>query len=154
MVFRLLSTQLVGLWHLHFFLLSLLAHFVCCLQCIRSLQQSPSSVLSLFVTMMVMGKWITRLGWLIIWFRYASARFLSYFTDLSYIGLVAYFWASSIQTLAFSVRGRKTYPLQSWPRILQFLHVFLHTTITVFRESYWYVILISQSLLSNFLQLS
>ncbi|OJA13740.1 hypothetical protein AZE42_01548 [Rhizopogon vesiculosus] len=65
--------------------------------------------------------------------RYHDASgFLSYFTDLSYIGLVAYFWASSIQTIAFALRGQKTHPLQSWPRILQFLHVLLYTTITVF----------------------
>lgn len=63
------------------------------------------------------------------------ARFLSYFTDLSYIGLVAYFWASGVQTIAFALRGQKSYPLQSWPRILQFLHVLLFTTITVYRES-------------------
>ncbi|KAJ8584955.1 hypothetical protein M405DRAFT_853821 [Rhizopogon salebrosus TDB-379] len=65
--------------------------------------------------------------------RYHDASgFLSYFTDLSYIGLVAYFWASSVQTIAYAVWGQKTYPLQSWPRILQFLHVLLYTTITVF----------------------
>ncbi|KAH7921500.1 hypothetical protein BV22DRAFT_1038573 [Leucogyrophana mollusca] len=61
-----------------------------------------------------------------------SKSFLSYFTDLSYIGLVAYFWASSVQTLAFALRGQKGYPLQSWPRILQFLHVLLYSTIVVF----------------------
>ncbi|KAG0699529.1 hypothetical protein DFH29DRAFT_46115 [Suillus ampliporus] len=61
-----------------------------------------------------------------------SNSFLTYFTDLSYIGLVAYFWASSTQTIVFALRGQKAYPLQSWPRILQLLHVFLYTTITVF----------------------
>lgn len=58
--------------------------------------------------------------------------FFSYFTDLSYIGLVAYFWASSIQTIVFVLRGQKAYPLQKWPRILQLLHVLLYTTITIF----------------------
>ncbi|KAF9218881.1 hypothetical protein BS17DRAFT_475351 [Gyrodon lividus] len=61
-----------------------------------------------------------------------SKSFLSYFTDLSYIGLVAYFWASSVQTIAFALRGQKGYPLQSWPRILQLLHVLLYSTIVVF----------------------
>ncbi|KAG2338771.1 hypothetical protein BDR05DRAFT_978006 [Suillus weaverae] len=58
--------------------------------------------------------------------------FFSYFTDLSYVGLVAYFWASSIQTIVFVLRGQKAYPLQKWPRILQLLHVLLYTTITIF----------------------
>jgi len=61
-----------------------------------------------------------------------SKSFLSYFTDLSYIGLVAYFWASSVQTIAYAFRGQKSYPLQSWPRILQLLHVLLYSTIVVF----------------------
>lgn len=59
---------------------------------------------------------------------------MSYFTDLSYIGLVAYFWASGIQTIAFVIWGQKAYPLQKWSRILQFLHILLYTTITIFRE--------------------
>jgi len=61
-----------------------------------------------------------------------SKSFLSYFTDLSYIGLVAYFWASSVQTIAFVMRGQNGYPLQSWPRIFQLLHVLLYSTIVVF----------------------
>ncbi|KAH0826354.1 hypothetical protein J3R83DRAFT_5314 [Lanmaoa asiatica] len=58
--------------------------------------------------------------------------YLSYFTHLSYIGLVAYFWASSVQTIAFVLRGRKSYPLQTWPRFLQLLHVSLYSTVVVF----------------------
>lgn len=61
-----------------------------------------------------------------------SRSFFSYFTDLSYIGLVAYFWASGIQTIAFVISGQKAYPLQKWPRILQLLHTLLYTTITIF----------------------
>ncbi|KAH7908137.1 hypothetical protein BJ138DRAFT_1013387 [Hygrophoropsis aurantiaca] len=61
-----------------------------------------------------------------------SKSYLSYFTDLSYIGLVSYFWASSVQTLAFALRGQKGYPLQSWPRVLQLLHLLLLSTIIVF----------------------
>ncbi|KAG1847408.1 hypothetical protein F4604DRAFT_1884030 [Suillus subluteus] len=61
-----------------------------------------------------------------------SSSFFSYFTDLSYIGLVAYLWASSIQTIVFVSRGQKAYPLQKWSRILQLLHVLLYTTITIF----------------------
>ncbi|KAG1767143.1 hypothetical protein EDD22DRAFT_1008553 [Suillus occidentalis] len=61
-----------------------------------------------------------------------SNGFFSYFTDLSYIGLVAYFWASGIQTIAFVIWGQKAYPLQKWSRILQFLHILLYTTITIF----------------------
>jgi hypothetical protein len=58
--------------------------------------------------------------------------YLSYFTDLTYIGLVAYFWASGVQTIAFVLRGRKSYPLQTWSRFLQLLHVLLHSTAVVF----------------------
>ncbi|KAG2140545.1 uncharacterized protein EDB93DRAFT_680529 [Suillus bovinus] len=65
--------------------------------------------------------------------RFHDARsFFSYFTDLSYVGLVAYFWASSVQTIVFVLWGQKAYPLQRWPRILQLLHVLLYTTITIF----------------------
>lgn len=134
------STQLVGLWHLHSFLLWVSAHFVCCLLFIRSLQQSPFSFLSLFVSTTFIGKQTPDLAWLnewsdpelCDWSCYPS--FFSYFTDLSYIGLVAYFWASSVQTIVFVLSGQKAYPLQKWPRILQFLHVLLYTTITIFRE--------------------
>ncbi|KAG8221702.1 hypothetical protein J3R82DRAFT_1989 [Butyriboletus roseoflavus] len=58
--------------------------------------------------------------------------YLTYFTDLSYIGLVAYFWAASVQTIAFVLHGRKSYPLQTWPRSLQLLHALLYSTVVVF----------------------
>ncbi|KAI9567861.1 hypothetical protein HD554DRAFT_843006 [Boletus coccyginus] len=65
--------------------------------------------------------------------RYSNPdSYLCYFTDLTYIGLVAYFWASGVQTIAFVLRGRKSYPLQAWPRFLQLLHVLLHSTVVVF----------------------
>ncbi|KAJ7813375.1 hypothetical protein B0H13DRAFT_2142276 [Mycena leptocephala] len=56
--------------------------------------------------------------------------FLSYFTNLSYIGLVAYYWAAAVQTL-FYARYRR-YPIQRWPKPLQGLHVLLQSTITTF----------------------
>lgn len=70
--------------------------------------------------------------------------FFSYFTNLCYIGMCSYFWASAVQTLSFSSRMHKAeaakarptegreYPLQQWPRFLQLLHVFLACTIFVF----------------------
>jgi len=63
-------------------------------------------------------------------------EFLSYFTHLSYIGLCSYFWASSVQTLAYALavgpaRGRPTYPLQHWSRFLQLLHLLLTCTVYV-----------------------
>lgn len=64
-------------------------------------------------------------------------RYFSYFTDLSYIGVVAYYFASGVQTLAFSRnlrRGVEGYPLQRWSRFLQFLHRLLGSTITTFRK--------------------
>ncbi|KAI0339192.1 hypothetical protein BDW22DRAFT_607093 [Trametopsis cervina] len=66
---------------------------------------------------------------------HTGSSFFSYFTMLSYIGLLSYFWASSVQTLAFAYsrsRSRHSYPLQHWPRPLQFLHLLLHSTITTF----------------------
>ncbi|GLB38071.1 hypothetical protein LshimejAT787_0411220 [Lyophyllum shimeji] len=70
----------------------------------------------------------------------AAGSFFSYFTHLSYIGLCAYFFASGVQTFAFARSLRAaggavdatSYPLQRWPRFLQFLHVLLQGTITVF----------------------
>lgn len=60
--------------------------------------------------------------------------FFSYFTELSYIGLCSYFWASAVQTLCFARRSgdKPSYPLQTWPRFLQFLHSLLWSTVTVF----------------------
>ncbi|KDQ06808.1 hypothetical protein BOTBODRAFT_39349 [Botryobasidium botryosum FD-172 SS1] len=68
--------------------------------------------------------------------------FLSYFTHLSYIGLCAYFFASGVQTFFFArslkrhyqsyPTGADTYPLQKWPRFLQFLHSLLFSTISTF----------------------
>jgi len=71
-----------------------------------------------------------------------AQTFFSYFTYLTYTGLCAYFWASGVQTTLFAINSRNikfqsenkksTYPLQHWPRILQFLHSLLWTTITTF----------------------
>lgn len=61
-----------------------------------------------------------------------SQSFLSYFTDLTNIGLCAYFWASGVQSVAYILNGQKSYPLQRWPRFLQFLHVLLFSTISTF----------------------
>lgn len=61
--------------------------------------------------------------------------FFSFFTHLSYIGLVAYYFAAGVQTLCYALKGGKEYPLQKWPRPLQLLHTLLYTTITTYRES-------------------
>lgn len=61
--------------------------------------------------------------------------FFSYFTHLSYIGLVAYYFAAGVQTLCYALKGGKEYPLQKWPRPLQVLHTLLYSTITTYRES-------------------
>ncbi|KAJ1306278.1 hypothetical protein OPQ81_010981 [Rhizoctonia solani] len=67
--------------------------------------------------------------------------FFSYFTNLTYIGLCSYMWAASIQTIAYALHIRRfrtrsgaqwEYPLQRWPRILQFLHLLLWSTVTTF----------------------
>ncbi|KAJ6471615.1 hypothetical protein C8R47DRAFT_745487 [Mycena vitilis] len=58
--------------------------------------------------------------------------FLSYFTQLSYIGLTAYYCAAAVQTFFYARYGGPGYPLQRWPRALQVLHVLLQATITTF----------------------
>ncbi|KAF9482849.1 hypothetical protein BDN70DRAFT_904449 [Pholiota conissans] len=61
--------------------------------------------------------------------------FFSYFTNLSYIGICAYFLAAGTQTLLFvkySRGGEHHYPLQTWPRPLRCLHIFLLSTIITF----------------------
>jgi len=84
-------------------------------------------------------------------------KFFAYFTHLTYIGICSYYWASAVQTAAYAVRLRKLknlggvqcgsqaelgsmvdysmpvqYPLQRWPRVLQFLHVWLQSTVCTF----------------------
>jgi len=76
---------------------------------------------------------------------HSAKSYLSFFTKLSYIGLCAYFWASSVQTLAYASRKDKaSYPLQRWPRALQLMHSLLWTTITnfpfVITPVYWSII--------------
>jgi len=61
-----------------------------------------------------------------------AKSYLSYFTDLSYIGLCAYFWAAAVQTALYARRNEKHYPLQKWPRFLQFLHILLYSSITTY----------------------
>ncbi|KAH8102384.1 hypothetical protein BXZ70DRAFT_1063203 [Cristinia sonorae] len=58
--------------------------------------------------------------------------FFSYFTHLTYIGLIAYLWASGVQTLAYVRNKQKGYPLQRWPRTLQYLHTLLYSSITTY----------------------
>jgi hypothetical protein len=60
-----------------------------------------------------------------------AGRFFSYFTHLSYTGLLAYFWAAGVQTALYARNGR-AYPLQRWPRVLQVAHVALQSTAVVF----------------------
>ncbi|KAH9890691.1 hypothetical protein C8Q73DRAFT_135673 [Cubamyces lactineus] len=56
--------------------------------------------------------------------------FFSYFTHLSYTGLVAYYFAAGVQSLCYVRNRQKSYPLQRWPRPLQFLHLLLYSTIS------------------------
>ncbi|EJD04632.1 uncharacterized protein FOMMEDRAFT_122500 [Fomitiporia mediterranea MF3/22] len=63
---------------------------------------------------------------------HTAHAFFSYFTELSYIGLCSYFFASGVQTLVYALSQGRSYPLERWPKILQFLHVLLFTTISTF----------------------
>ncbi|KAI0350093.1 hypothetical protein OH77DRAFT_1102369 [Trametes cingulata] len=58
--------------------------------------------------------------------------FFSYFTHLSYTGLVAYYFAAGVQTLCYALKRGKGHPLQRWPRPLQLLHLLLYSTITTY----------------------
>ncbi|RDX54365.1 hypothetical protein OH76DRAFT_1540024 [Lentinus brumalis] len=58
--------------------------------------------------------------------------YFSYFTHLSYIGIIAYQFAAAVQTLCYALNGGKSYPLQRWPRFLQFLHRLLYSTVTTY----------------------
>ena len=64
-------------------------------------------------------------------------RFFSYFTNLTYVGICAYFFASGVQSLLYALKRSKTgeegYPLQKWPRILQYLHTLLLSTVVTYR---------------------
>jgi hypothetical protein len=66
-------------------------------------------------------------------------RYFAFFTNLSYTGgICAYFFASGVQTFAYAQDLKKDnrdsyYPLQHWPRILQYLHCLLLSTIITFR---------------------
>lgn len=77
-------------------------------------------------------------------------RFFSFFTNLTYIGICAYFFASAVQTTFFALNSRsgrpdEGYPLKEWPRVLRYLHVLLLTTVTTFRKSrYNFITLLSR----------
>ncbi|KAF5372201.1 hypothetical protein D9758_005027 [Tetrapyrgos nigripes] len=58
-----------------------------------------------------------------------GSGFFSYFTQLTYIGLCSYYWASFVQTVAYARKGQRGYPLQKWGKTLQVLHMMLATTI-------------------------
>lgn len=71
----------------------------------------------------------------VIWAGVASHdldRYFSYFTHLAYIGLCSYYFASGVQTLVYA--RNSIYLLRTWPfaKTLQFLHVWLHSTVVTF----------------------
>ncbi len=64
--------------------------------------------------------------------------YFSYFTDLSYIGICAYYCAAATQTIAYALKWKKSgagvgCPLYSWPKFLQALHVILQASVVTFR---------------------
>jgi len=61
-----------------------------------------------------------------------GASFFSYFTEMSSIGICAYFFTAGTQTALYSRNTFQKFPLQRWPRTLQFLHLWLLSTITTF----------------------
>ncbi|PAV23898.1 hypothetical protein PNOK_0096600 [Pyrrhoderma noxium] len=63
---------------------------------------------------------------------HSANSYFSYFTELSNIGLCSYFFASGVQTFVYARSGGRSYPLERWPKFLQFLHILLFSTITTF----------------------
>lgn len=71
-----------------------------------------------------------------------AARYFVYFTHLTYIGLCAYFCASSFHSGFFTLNLRRLrhgdtsqalwYPLQKWGRFLQAMHIYLYCTVVTF----------------------
>ncbi|KAK0201460.1 hypothetical protein DFS33DRAFT_988027 [Desarmillaria ectypa] len=80
--------------------------------------------------------------------------YFSYFTHLTYIGLCSYYFASGVQTLVYARNG--TYLLRTWPfsKTLQFLHVWLHSTIVTFpfvvTLTFWALLSSSSTFSSSF----
>ncbi|KAI0440114.1 hypothetical protein F4803DRAFT_490420 [Xylaria telfairii] len=56
----------------------------------------------------------------------------SYFTVLTYWGLGFYFLISAYHTFMYRRRGGGSAPLNSWPRVLQWLHSAFYSTATTF----------------------
>ncbi|KAF5335829.1 hypothetical protein D9611_009658 [Ephemerocybe angulata] len=84
----------------------------------------------------------------------SASGYFSYFTNLTFIGICAYFFASGVQTYAYAKSSRNgdlepTFPLQRWGRVLQYLHVLLYTTIVTFpilvTIVYWALLASSES---------
>lgn len=66
-----------------------------------------------------------------------ARSYFSYFTNLTYVGLCAYYWAAAVQTASYALKWRRSgagvgYPLQRWPRFLQALHILLQSSVTTF----------------------
>jgi len=66
----------------------------------------------------------------------------SYFTNITYWALSFYFLFAGYHTFYYARYGQA--PLQSWPRILQFLHSLFYSTIVVFpfvvTAAYWLIL--------------
>jgi hypothetical protein len=85
-------------------------------------------------------------------------RYYIYFTRLTFIGVTAYFSAVAFQTGFFVLslrqlkRGKVSrapwYPLQKWPKVFQFLHLWLFSTIITMR-TYFFVSYCSRMESSN-----
>ncbi|KLJ05894.1 hypothetical protein EMPG_10676 [Blastomyces silverae] len=60
-----------------------------------------------------------------------NGRFFSYFTSLSFLGVLFYFLVAGIHTLLYARQGRSVL-LDKWPRWLRALHSLFYTTIVCF----------------------
>ncbi|EGN98716.1 hypothetical protein SERLA73DRAFT_181325 [Serpula lacrymans var. lacrymans S7.3] len=89
-------------------------------------------VIRLVIALYTLATAVTVLAYNAVHFKPNAGGYFSYFTNLTYIGIVSYFWAAAVQTIAFSRNNNESYPLQRWPRVLQFLHILLYSTITTY----------------------
>ncbi|KAF9524573.1 hypothetical protein CPB83DRAFT_861156 [Crepidotus variabilis] len=114
------------------------------------------AIIRLLIAFFILATLIYLLVWEAVVLHEANS-FFSYFTNLTFIGLCAYFFASGVQTFFYASNARKEhnrYPLQNWPGFIQYLHVLLLSTVLTFpilvTIVYWALLASSESFSTTF----
>jgi len=135
-----------------------MAHFDSDFKLVSSYLFSPLSLamLRLLIALFTIVTLIFSLVWGAVKTNEAKS-FFSYFTNLTFIGLCAYFFASGVQTVSYFLnvkKGHHEYWLQTWPHFLQYLHTLLLTTIVSFpiivTIVYWVLLASAESFATPF----